>query len=123
MTRAPAWLIVACLLSSVAASAQDSDLNARLKALSALPKSDTEYRLGPGDLIEISVFGVDNFHHTLRISASGIIKLPLLDPVKAAGLTSADLEHRLAALLQDEVIKDPQVSVFVKEYRSQPVFV
>src|SRR5207244_3053027 len=47
----------------------------------------------------------------------------LLDPIKAAGLTSADLEHRLAALLQDEVIKDPQVSVFVKEYRSQPVFV
>ena len=103
--------------------AQAEDLDEQIKALSSLGKSDAEYRLGPGDLIEIGVFGVENFRHTLRISASGVIKLPLLDPVTAAGLTAAELEERLTALLDGEVIKNPQVSVFVKEYRSQTVYV
>ena len=108
---------------SFAAHAQTVNLNERVAQYSSIGKTDAEYRLGPGDLIEIGVFGVDNFRQTLRISASGIIKLPLLDPVQAAGLTPAELEKRLAALLEDEVIKNPQVSVFVKEYRSQPVYV
>ena len=95
----------------------------QIKALSSLGKSDAEYRLGPGDLIEVGVFGVENFRHTLRISASGVIKLPLLDPITAAGLTPAELEQRLTVLLDGEVIKNPQVSVFVKEYRSQAVYV
>jgi polysaccharide export outer membrane protein len=123
MNRATAGLVVAFLLWSFPLHAQSVKLDDRTKSLSSLGKIDAEYRLGPGDLIEIGVFGVDNFHHTLRISASGIIKLPLLDPITAAGLTAAELEQRLTALLDGEVIKNPQVSVFVKEYRSQPVFV
>jgi polysaccharide export outer membrane protein len=98
-------------------------VNDRLKALTALPKSDAEYRLGPGDLIEISVFGVDEFRHTIRVNASGLVKLPLLEAVTAAGKTPAELEQQITQLLETDVIKDPQVSVFVKEYRSQPVYV
>ena len=74
-------------------------------------------------MIEVGVFGVDDFRHTVRISASGVIKFPLIDPVNAAGLTAAELEQRLATALGTDVIKNPQVSVFVKEYRSQPVYV
>jgi len=92
-------------------------------AYSAVPRANAEYRLGPGDLIEIGVFGVDEFRHTIRISASGFVQLPLIEPVSAAGLTAAQLEQRLAQLLGKDVIKNPQVSVFVKEYRSQPVYV
>jgi polysaccharide export outer membrane protein len=114
---------VSVCIASLASSAQESDLNARLKALTALPINNADYRLGPGDLIEIRVFGVSNLDQTLRISASGTIKLPLIDTVKAEGLTSSELEQRLAAKLAGDVIKDPEVSVFVKEYRSQPVTV
>src|ERR1700737_4365207 len=121
MNRASAGLVVAFLLWSFPLHAQSVDLNDRIKSLSSLGKTDAEYRLGPGDLIEISVFGVESFHHTVRISASGIIKLPLLDPVAAAGLTPAELEQRLTSLLDGDVIKNPQVSVFVKDYRSQSV--
>ena len=105
--------------------AQPVSLDERLKALRSLgtPSGDPEYRLGPGDLIEVSVFGVDDFRHTIRVSASGAIKLPLLEAIKVSGLTPTELEERLTALLQEEVIKNPQVSVFVKEYRSQPVVV
>jgi polysaccharide export outer membrane protein len=92
-------------------------------AYSALPRANAEYKLGPGDLIEVSVFGVDDYRHTIRISAGGVIKLSLIDSVDAAGLTAAQLEQRLAEMLGKDVIKNPQVSVFVKEYRSQPVYV
>jgi polysaccharide export outer membrane protein len=102
---------------------QNTDADQRLQALASLPRANAEYRLGPGDLIEVGVFGVDEFRHTLRIAASGLVKLPLIEPVMATGLTAAELEQRLTSLLGSDVIKNPQVSVFVKEYRSQPVYV
>ena len=122
MSRKTALFTTVILLWSVPLLAQE-DPNARIKPLSTLAKTDGEYRLGPGDLVEIGVFGVEDFRHTVRISASGLIKLSLLDPIMASGLTAAELEARVASALQGEIIKDPQVSVFVKEYRSQPVFV
>src|SRR3954470_14593438 len=63
------------------------NLDQRIPQLSAVSKTSAEYRLGPGDLIEITVFGVASFNQSLRISASGMIKLPLLDPIAAGGLT------------------------------------
>jgi polysaccharide export outer membrane protein len=123
MNRATAGLVAACLLWSLPVHAQSVNLDDRIKSLSSLGKTDAEYRLGPGDLVEISVFGVESFHHTVRVSASGSIKLPLLDPITAAGLTPAELEQRLTSLLDRDVIKNPQVSVFVKEYRSQSVYI
>jgi polysaccharide export outer membrane protein len=98
-------------------------LNSRISSIAALPTSNADYRLGAGDLIEIRVFGVAELDQTLRISASGTIKLPIVDQVTAAGLSAAELERKIAERLQGDVIKDPQVSVFVKEYRSQPVIV
>jgi polysaccharide biosynthesis/export protein len=123
MSKATAGLVVAFLCWSLPLHAQSVNLDDQVKSLSTLGKTDAEYRLGAGDLIEIGVFGVENFRHTLRISASGVIKLPLLDPITAAGLTPAELEQRLTSVLDGDVIKNPQVSVFVKEYRSQSVYV
>jgi polysaccharide export outer membrane protein len=111
------------LLGSVALLAQDSGRVERTAQSASVASTDSEYRLGPGDLIEIAVFGVDKFKHTLRVSASGMIKVPLLDPIMAAGLTAAELEERLASLLEGDIIRHPQVAVFIREYKSQPVFV
>ncbi len=111
------------VLWSLTPHAQTAGVNDRIAQLSALTQTKAEYRLGAGDLIEITVFGVPNFSHNLRISSSGMIKLPLLEPLKAAGQTPAELEESLAAVLDGELIRNPQVSVFVKEYRSQPVFI
>ena len=122
MNKQMAIVLGVVILGSMEARAQ-VNLNERVAQFSALGKSDAEYRLGPGDLIEIAVFGVDDFKQVVRISASGIVKLPLVEPIEAAGLTPAEFEQRLASLLQGEVIKDPQVSVFVREYRSQPVYI
>jgi len=123
MRRVAAALLATVVVAVVPVHAQNVDIDERIKSISTLGKSDPEYRLGAGDLIEIGVFGVDGFRHTIRISASGIVKLPLIDPIMVAGLTPAELEQRLTTMLGDDVINDPQVSVFVKEYRSQSVYV
>jgi|RhiMethySRZTD1v2_1073278.scaffolds.fasta_scaffold00489_34 polysaccharide biosynthesis/export protein len=121
MTKTIAAAGIGVFICSLSLSAQNTDLNASIGKITTLPTSNAEYQLGPGDLIEIRVFGVDNFNQVQRVSASGTIRLPLLEPVAAAGLTAAELEQRLADKLDGDVIKNPQVSVFVKEYRSQPV--
>jgi polysaccharide export outer membrane protein len=118
-----ARLIAGLLLWSLPVYAQNASLDERLKSLTSLPTADAEYRLGPGDLIEVGVFGVDDFRHTIRVNGAGVIKIPLLDAITASGLTPAELEVRLTEMLEAGVIKNPQVSVFVKEYRSQPVYV
>jgi polysaccharide export outer membrane protein len=106
-----------------------ADINRRLEQLRqslgaespALRVSD--YRIGPEDLLEISVFEAQEMNRALRVSASGEISLPLLGPVRAAGLTPRELESVLQELLRRSYMKDPHVSVFVREMESHPVSV
>lgn len=123
MTKNIAVAIAIVLVGSLSVFGQQADLNGRINSIATLPATNADYRLGPGDLIEIRVFGVAQLDQTLRISAAGTIKLPIVDQITAAGLSAAELERRIAERLHGEVVKDPQVSVFVKEYRSQPVTV
>ena len=82
-----------------------------------------EYRIGAQDLIEISVFQVQELTRSVRVNAQGLITLPLLGQVQAGGLTANELETALAAKLSENLLQDPQVSVFVKEFVSQRVVV
>ncbi len=102
---------------------QDQEWNQRIEQLSDLYRQGSAYRLGDGDLIEIAVYGVDEFQHTLRINSSGLIHLPLVGEVEASGLTARQLEQKLKTLLEGDLIRNPHVSVFVKEYRSQPLLI
>lgn len=82
-----------------------------------------EYRLGPDDLLEITVFDAPELGRTVRVSATGEISLPLLGIVAAAGRTPHELERDLEERLQAKFMRAPQVSVFVRELRSQGVSV
>lgn len=82
-----------------------------------------EYLLGAGDKVDIEVFGVKKLTRSLRINSRGMITLPLLGPIKAAGKTNAQLEEEITSLLADDFMQDPQVTVFVSEYESQKVTV
>lgn len=82
-----------------------------------------DYRIGPQDLLELQVFGVDALNRTVRVNSRGLISLPLIGVVQAAGLTSDELEATLADKLAQDYLQDPQVSVFIKEYTSQRVTV
>lgn len=81
-----------------------------------------EYKIGPGDLLDIKVFGVDQLNTTVRVSESGKVTLNLLGEVEVGGLTKPELERKLAQLLSKDLV-DPQVTVFIKEYASQVVYV
>jgi polysaccharide export outer membrane protein len=83
----------------------------------------SDYRMGPLDLLEISVFQVDDLNRTVRINSSGQISLPLIGAIQAGGRTIPELETAIATRLQDSFLQDPQVTVFVKEFSSQRVTV
>jgi len=86
-------------------------------------RSYPDYRIGPEDLLEISVFDVAELSRLARVSASGEVSLPLLGVVRVSGLSALETERLLTELLRQKYMKAPQVTVFVKEYKSDPVSV
>lgn len=85
--------------------------------------AQAEYRIGPLDLVEIAVFQVDQLNKTVQVNASGMIALPLIGNVQAAGKSVSELEAEIAAKLGATYLQSPQVSVFIKEANSQKVTV
>lgn len=83
----------------------------------------TEYKIGPKDLLEISVFGVDDLSKTVRVSEDGKITFPPLGEVEVEGLTKSEIEKKLSTLLEQQYLQSPQVTVFIKEYLSKKVSV
>jgi polysaccharide export outer membrane protein len=82
--------------------------------------SATGAALGPGDLLEISVFDVPEMVQKARVTSNGTVSLHLIGPVVVEGLTPADAASLIRSkLVEGRFIKDPQVSVFVSEYAGQ----
>lgn len=90
------------------------------QAIKASPQDD--YILGPEDVIDIDVYEVEDLKRTVRVSPAGFIKLPLVNNIKAAGLTVAELETEIGKKLE-QYLQEPAVTIFIKEYRSQRITV
>jgi len=84
--------------------------------------SPVDYIVGPEDLIEVNVFQVEELKSEVRVSAQGMIKLPLLQSIRAEGLSVAQLEKTICEKYE-KYLEEPVLSVFVKEYRSQQIAV
>jgi len=85
---------------------------------------DPAIRLGAGDLIEISVYGVAELNTKTRVGNSGDVYLPLINYVHLSGLTIAEAESVIEKRLEHGgFIKNPHVQLFVDEYTSQGVSV
>jgi len=97
--------------------------NERILQLSFMNRAEAEYRLGSGDLIEVSVFGVADYTYNLRINSRGQLNFPLVGNIDVKGMTPSELEETLRFRFEDRLVRNPQISIFVKEYRSQPVFI
>ena len=81
------------------------------------------YVLGPGDLITIRAFEVEEISDKpFRIDSQGDVNLPVLNRIHAGGITVEQLEAELTQRLKT-LVRNPQVTVTVTEYRSEPVFV
>ncbi|MGB1547253.1 MAG: polysaccharide biosynthesis/export family protein [Alphaproteobacteria bacterium] len=80
-----------------------------------------EYYLGPGDKLNVTVFGHQDLSGEFEVDSSGFISMPLMGQVKVAGLTIRDLQQKLAERLDKEFIVDPRVSIEVRNFR--PFFI
>jgi len=83
----------------------------------------SNYILGPEDVINIEVFNVPELSKTVRVANDGMISLPLIGRVQAAGFTAEQLRKELADKWGENYLQDPQVTVFVSEFKAKPVSV
>jgi len=80
------------------------------------------YRVGPEDVLEITLANDPELPREYRISSSGHIFFPYLGSVAVAGKTTAEIERELHQLLQNGYFENPELTVAVKEYRSHYVY-
>ena len=122
-------LLLCCLLVACASGGGGARPNA---VPGGLPAPDTtaasgayeganDYRVGAQDLLEISVFGVEELNKEVRVNSNGQVTLPLIGAVMAGGSTIPELEAELAKKYSSGYLQRPQVSVFVKEFASQRI--
>jgi polysaccharide export outer membrane protein len=79
---------------------------------------------GAGDEVEVTVYGAPDLSAHSRVSSDGNISMPLIGYVRIAGLSSSEAEGAIEAKLrQGNVLNDPQVSVYVKDYGSSGISV
>ncbi|MGO9474889.1 MAG: polysaccharide biosynthesis/export family protein [Rhodomicrobium sp.] len=110
------------------AQAADSSQTAALQKVAqtytamADPKTRA-YKIGPLDVLEVSVFKVPDLSKTVQVSEAGTINFPLIGEVEASGKSARELEQLLTKELGAKYLQKPQISVFVKEHNSQRVTV
>lgn len=85
------------------------------------PALSQDYILGEGDVLTISVYDQPDLKSIVRISGDGMITLPLIGQVRAAGMTVGLLSKNIETLLADGYLVKPQVTIFIEEFRSLKV--
>jgi polysaccharide biosynthesis/export protein len=83
-----------------------------------------DYKVGSEDLLEVDFFGQEDLQREVRVNGQGEISLPLVGVVAVAGLSPQEIEAKLVQAYKDgRFIRNPQISVSVKEFRHQRVMV
>lgn len=90
---------------------------------SSKPVTDavTDYTLGVGDKVRINVYGQDELTNEYIVEPNGVISLPLIGSVGAAGYTSQEVKDMIVDKLQPDYMVNPQVSVEITGFRSMYV--
>lgn len=105
-------------------SSQELQHQMMLQAPQTSLSSYRDYQVGAEDLIEVAFFGNDELGREVRINGRGEVSLPLIGGLKVEGLSPQEIEAKLAKLYQEgRFIRNPQITVIVKEYRHQRVMV
>jgi polysaccharide export outer membrane protein len=122
------FLVASCSLHLLAQTPvtqeapQPAPANEPAKPQSLRLLANSNVKLGVGDLIEISVFGVPDLSTKARISGSGDVYLPLIDYVHLASLTTDEAQELIQKRLEDGgFVRGPHVSIFVNESASQAI--
>jgi len=125
-------MVAALLIGSPAAMAAKTEPDVTRLEMKTLPPPDRSdlvsgqrpYLVGPFDRIVIDVFGIPELSvREVQADASGRISFPLVGVVSILGLTPAEIEELLKTRLRAQYVRDPQVTVNLKETISQVVTV
>ncbi len=90
-----------------------------LVALIPTTASAQDYRVGEGDILEISVYENEDLDTTSRVSSGGTIRVPLIGEISVADMTVSQVSTSIEKMLADGYLVSPQVDVFIKEHRSK----
>jgi protein involved in polysaccharide export with SLBB domain len=113
--RCAGILIVPVLLFFLAGVAPSIAL-AQDQRVSAASPSGT-YLLGPTDRIRLKVYGEADITGEYEVDSNGFVSIPLAGHVKAAGLTTRQLEKGISSALAKGIVRDPRVNVEIALYR------
>jgi len=82
-----------------------------------------DYVVGEGDILRITVYDHEDLATTARVSGEGFIAFPLIGQVEVKGLTLAQITQKISSLLADGYVINPQVNIFIQEFRSKKAFI
>lgn len=82
-----------------------------------------DYVVGEGDVLKITVYDHDDLTTIARVSGEGFITFPLIGEVDVKGLTLQQISQKISNLLADGYIVNPQVNIFIQEFRSKKAFI
>ena len=108
-----------CGLNSISKVERDKYQMAS-KTSSNSPRGGT---LGAEDVFEVRVYNEASLSGVFRVSPDGTVDFPLIGSVSVVGLRQAEVAKLLRERLQDGFIKEPYVTVYIKEYNSKKIFV
>ncbi|WP_340647154.1 polysaccharide biosynthesis/export family protein [Phenylobacterium sp.] len=103
-------VVAALLLAPTLATAAETDAVAIVRAV-------PEYHLGSGDKVRVITFGEEALTGEFSIGGSGMVSLPLIGEVRAAGLSVSQFQSQVETKLKEGYLKEPRVSVEVLNYR------
>jgi hypothetical protein len=83
---------------------------------------DTGYRLGAGDKLHITVIGDSDLTKDYQVDGAGVVSLPFVGQVKAAGFSVRAFEAELKAKLDDGYFKNARVTVEIINYRPYYIY-
>lgn len=93
------------------------------QAAYAPAQDPSPYRVGPGDVLEVTVEGRPDVSRMPTVQTTGTVWLPRAGEVRVGGLTTEEIAARISPLLAAEDLASPRVSVRVKDYQSQFLWV
>ena len=109
LTLAAAQLVSGCGMDA-------AQTNKPMAAVTAASAEANEYRISQQDILQISVFQVNDLNSAVQVNQDGSITLPLIGKVQVGGKTTLEAEQIIAGKLRQKYLQSPQVSVSIKTY-------
>lgn len=100
-----------CLIAGL-----QTHVDARGRQANSAPDAD-HYVLAPNDKVRVKVYGEPDISDEYEVNSSGIVSIPLAGHLRAAGLTTRQLEHAITSALSKGFVRNPKVNVEISNYR------